>query len=53
MVEHMIKSQNAQDEITTILYEEVQACFTGDKDAAETARLIQNRVQLYLDENMQ
>ena len=36
--------------VLDILYEETEAYFTGDKSSEEVAFLIQNRVQLYLDE---
>ena len=37
--------------IGSIIGEEISAYFTGNKDAGEVARIIDNRVQLYLDEN--
>ncbi len=40
------------EEIMNIVSEEIEAFFAGDKTAEETAKLIQNRVQLYLDTNM-
>ena len=40
------------EEIMDIVSEEIEAFFAGDKTAEETAKLIQNRVQLYLDTNM-
>ena len=40
------------EEITDIMSEETEAFFAGDKTAEETAKIIQNRVQLYLDTNM-
>ena len=40
------------EEITDIVSEETEAFFAGDKTAEETAKIIQNRVQLYLDTNM-
>ena len=40
------------EEIMDILSEETEAFFAGDKTAEETAMVIQNRVQLYLDTNM-
>lgn len=36
--------------VNTIISEELQAFIAGDKTAAETAAIIQNRIQLYLDE---
>lgn len=38
------------NEIGMIIEEEAEAFFSGGKDAAAAAELIQNRVQLYLDE---
>ena len=40
------------EEIMDIVSEETEAFFAGDKTAEETAKVIQNRVQLYLDTNM-
>ena len=40
------------EEIMDIVGEEAEAFFAGDKTAEETANVIQNRVQLYLDTNM-
>ena len=40
------------EEIMDIVSEETGAFFAGDKTAEETANVIQNRVQLYLDTNM-
>ncbi len=37
-------------EIEMIMTEEAAAFFSGDKDAAEAAEIVQSRVQLYLDE---
>lgn len=39
-------------EIMDIVSEETEAFFAGDKTAEETANVIQNRVQVYLDTNM-
>lgn len=38
------------NQVERILYEEAGSFFAGDKTAEEAARIIQNRVQLYLDE---
>lgn len=35
-----------------ILTEEITDCFSGGRSVEETAAMIQNRVQLYLDENL-
>ena len=40
------------EEIMEIVSEETGAFFAGDKTAEETAKVIQSRVQLYLDTNM-
>ena len=40
------------EEIIDIVSEETEAFFAGDKTAEETAKVIQNRVQIYLDTNM-
>jgi multiple sugar transport system substrate-binding protein len=37
-------------QIESIVQEEVTAFFTGDKSAEETAKIIQNRVSIYLSE---
>ena len=39
------------EEVWTILNEEVQPFFKGQKSAADVAKIIQNRVQNYVDEN--
>ena len=36
--------------ILAIIYEETGSFWAGDKTAEDTAEIIQNRVQLYLDE---
>ncbi len=36
--------------VGTILSEELQSYFTGDKSAEEVAEVIQSRVRIYLDE---
>ena len=50
MVSHLALNQNNADEINSIIKEELQAYFTGDKTVTQTTTIIQNRVQLYLDE---
>lgn len=42
---------NQYQAIIDILFEETGGFFEGDRSAEEVAKLIQNRVQLYLDEN--
>ena len=39
-----------RDEIETIILEEAEGCFNGNKSAEETARVIQSRVSLLLNE---
>ena len=39
------------DILNSIIWEESNAYFYGDKTLDETLRIIQNRCQLYLDEN--
>ena len=41
----------AGGEIADIIWEELGAFFAGDKTSQQCAETIQNRVQLYLDEN--
>ena len=45
------KAQGKQyDEITNILYDETSSYYEGNRDPWEVARILQNRVQLYLNE---
>ena len=39
-----------QEAVMSIIREEAAGYFAGDKDARETARIIQNRVQVFLNE---
>ena len=39
------------NEIFNIVYDELDICMSGDRSVEETINIIQNRVQLYLDEN--
>lgn len=41
-----------QEPIMAVIREEATAYFAGDKDVRETARIIQNRVQVFLNERM-
>ncbi len=51
MCEHMFIDNFRKDtQIYEILIEEVQALLAGDKTAKETAKIIQSRVQLYMNE---
>ena len=43
-------SDDRQEQVLSIVREEAEAFFAGDKTAEETAEIIQNRVQLYLNE---
>lgn len=40
-----------EDEIIRIINEEAPACYTGQKGIDEVSSVIQNRIQLYVDEN--
>ncbi len=44
-------SENADQQITNIITEETEPFFKGQKSAAEVAGVIQNRVQIYVNEN--
>lgn len=44
-------NDNELDIVRNIIREEADACFAGDRSLEETVKLIQNRVQLYLDES--
>ncbi|MCM1119399.1 MAG: extracellular solute-binding protein [bacterium] len=48
--ESAVVAQYDTDAIEEIILEEASACFSGVRDAAATAGIIQNRVQLYLKE---
>lgn len=39
-------------EVLSIIYDETELFFNGDKSLEAVREVIQNRVQLYLDENM-
>ena len=39
------------DVIRNIVQEEADVCFAGDRGPEETARIIQSRVQMYLNES--
>lgn len=53
MTEHLKADKSMRGSpVYDIVFEEVGAFFAGDKTARETADVIQNRVQLYLDENL-
>lgn len=50
MAEHSYLGQTSMSKAYTIVSEEAEAFFAGEKNARETAEVIQNRVQLFLDE---
>ena len=41
---------NANEEVASIIYEEAEAFFSGQKSAEEVADIIQSRVQIYVNE---
>ena len=49
-VESVKGTSFADEEILRIIGEEMEALFAGDKTAEESAKLIQNRAQLYMNE---
>lgn len=52
MMEHIYPEQSmAGGELSEIINEEIQAFFAGDKTVEECVEIIQNRAQLFLDEN--
>ena len=50
-VEGIRRTTYRNDSVVQIINEELPAFFDGQKSAEDVAKLIQNRVQLYLDEN--
>ena len=44
-------SATGNDEITNIITEEAEAFFKGQKSVADVAKIIQGRVQVYVNEN--
>ena len=44
-------TSNSNEELNKIITEETQAFFAGQKSAADTADVIQNRIQIYVNEN--
>lgn len=38
--------------VNEIMSEELDVCFSGGRSVEDTVQVIQNRVQLYLDENL-
>lgn len=49
-VENCQPTPDTPKAISNILYDELAGYFEGNRSAEETAQTIQNRVQLYLDE---
>ena len=45
------KLVNYNESISNIIVEEAQSYFSGQKDAASVAKIIQSRVQIYVNEN--
>lgn len=50
LIDHAVFVERTSNPVNNIVYEEVDSYFAGQKTAEETADIIQNRVQLYLDE---
>ena len=50
IIDHASLHKSFDDEIINIINEEAESYFTGIKPVEEVERIIQNRVQLYLDE---
>lgn len=50
MLDGLYSGRNWQKEIGDIVDEETEAVFSGNKTAADVAKIIQNRVQLFLEE---
>lgn len=50
LLESCVPIPKTHDAIINIIMEEVQAYYSGEKNAKEVAEIIDNRVQLYLDE---
>jgi ABC-type glycerol-3-phosphate transport system substrate-binding protein len=51
MLDELVLPQYTNSALLSILWEELDAFFAGDRTAARTAAVLQNRAQLYLDEN--
>ena len=51
MVDRAVADTMENQTIRTMIIEEAKAYFAGDRTLEDTCRIIQNRVQLYLDEN--
>ena len=44
-------SGSVNEQMVNIITEETEAFFSGQKSAADTAAVIQNRIQIYVNEN--
>jgi ABC-type glycerol-3-phosphate transport system substrate-binding protein len=53
MLDELVMPEYSNSALLPILREELDAFFAGDKTADETASILQNRAQLYLDETLQ
>ena len=51
LVEHALPDNWYAESIRGIVYEELEPYFSGQRSAEETARILDNKVQLYLDEH--
>lgn len=51
LAENSVPRFHSDDSIAQIVMEEADSFFSGDKDAATVAGIIQNRIKLYLQEN--
>ncbi|MCM1118963.1 MAG: ABC transporter substrate-binding protein [bacterium] len=51
LAENSVPRPHSDDSIAQIVMEEADSFFSGDKDAATVAGIIQNRIKLYLQEN--
>jgi len=51
MMDSAVADTMENQTIRTMIIEEAKAYFAGDRTLEDTCRIIQNRVQLYLDEN--
>ncbi len=50
LLESCVPQPEEYSDILSIVWEEGQSCLSGDKSAAEAAKIIDSRVQVYLDE---
>lgn len=52
LIDNAVVGDNGYDVADSILDEEIDICLSGGRSVEETVEIIQNRVQLYLDENI-